>query len=74
MKPTTFSIVMNDFAVKQFGEDDAHHFYDALLRNYEITTDWGGTVYSVITLKWDYEKRTCDIFMPGYVNNVLSNE
>jgi uncharacterized coiled-coil protein SlyX len=29
------------------------------------------TVYSGVTLKWDYEKRTCDISMPGYVSNVL---
>jgi hypothetical protein len=26
-----------------------------------------------MTLKWDYKKRTCDISMPGYVSNVLSN-
>jgi hypothetical protein len=25
-----------------------------------------------MTLKWDYDERTCDISMPGYVSNVLS--
>jgi hypothetical protein len=25
-----------------------------------------------MTLKWDYDQRTCDIYMPGYVSNVLS--
>jgi hypothetical protein len=25
-----------------------------------------------MTLKWDYNKRTCDISIPGYVSNVLS--
>jgi hypothetical protein len=29
-------------------------------------------VYSSITLKWDYNNRTCDISMPGYVSNVRS--
>jgi hypothetical protein len=29
------------------------------------------TVYSGMTLKWDYKKRTCDFSMPGYVSNVL---
>jgi hypothetical protein len=29
------------------------------------------TVYSAMTLKWDYDKRTCDIYMPGYISNVL---
>jgi hypothetical protein len=71
-KPTAFSLVVDYVAVKYVADDDAHHLRNALLRNYEITTDWGGTVYSGITLKWDYEKRTCDISMPGYVNNVLN--
>jgi hypothetical protein len=71
-KPTAFSIVVDNFAVKYVTDSDAHHLPNALLRNYEITTDWGVTVYSGITLKWDYDKRTCDISMPGYVNNVLN--
>jgi hypothetical protein len=71
-KPTAFILVVDDFAVKYVTLADAHHLRNALLRNYEITTYWGGTVYSGITLKWDYDKRTCDISMPGYVNNVLN--
>jgi hypothetical protein len=54
------------------GKDNAHHLRNALLRHYEITTDWGGIVYSGMTLKWDYQKRTCDISMQGYVTNVLN--
>jgi hypothetical protein len=30
------------------------------------------TVYSGVTLKWDYNNRTCDIPVPGYVSNFLS--
>jgi hypothetical protein len=66
-KPTSFSLVVDDYVT----DADAHHMRNALICNYEITTDWGGTVYSGIKLKWDYDKRTCDISMPGYVNNVL---
>jgi hypothetical protein len=72
MKPTAFHLAVDDFAVKYVGDDDAHHLRNARLRNYEITTDWGGTVYSGITLQWDYDKCTCGISMPGYVNNVLN--
>jgi hypothetical protein len=71
-KPMAFSLVVDYFAVKYVALNDAHHLRNALLCNYEITTDWGGKVYSVITLKWDYEKLTCEISMPGYVNNVLN--
>jgi hypothetical protein len=39
---------------------------------FELTADWTATVYSGMTLKWDYNKRTCDISMNGYVSNILS--
>ena len=63
---------MDVFAVKYVGEENTYHLRNALLLSYEITTDWGGTVYSGMTLKWDYHKCTCDISMPGYVTNVLN--
>jgi hypothetical protein len=63
---------VDDFAVKYVGKDNARHLRNALLRHYEITTDWEGTVYSGMTLKWDYQQRTCDISMSGYVTNVLN--
>jgi hypothetical protein len=67
----SFSLVVNDFAVKYVGRQHADHLRNALLKTYELTTDWSGTVYSCMTLTWDYKHRTCDISMPGYVSNVL---
>jgi hypothetical protein len=64
--------VVEDFTVKYVGKQHAEHLRDALLLTYELTTDWTATVYSRMTLKWDYKSRTCDISMPGYVSNVLS--
>jgi hypothetical protein len=54
------------------GKQHADHLRNALLKSYELTTDWAAKVYSRMTLKWDYKNRTCDISMPGYVSNVLS--
>jgi hypothetical protein len=71
-RPISFTHVVDDFAVKYLGKQHAEHLRNALLRTYELTTDWTATVYSGMTLKWDYKKRTCNIFMPGYVSNVLS--
>jgi hypothetical protein len=71
-RPISFTLVVDDFAVKYVGKQHAEHLRNALLRTYELTTDWTATVYSAMTLKWDYDKRTCDISMPGYVSNVLS--
>jgi hypothetical protein len=71
-RPIYFSLVVDDFAVKYVGKQHADHLRNSLLKTYELTTDWSGTVYSGMTLKWDYKHRTCDISMPGYVSNVLS--
>jgi hypothetical protein len=71
-RPTSFTLVVDDFAVKYVDKQHAEHFWNALLRTYELATYWTATVYSGMTLKWDYKKRTCDISMPGYVSNVLN--
>jgi hypothetical protein len=71
-RPISFTLVMDDFAVKYVGKQHAEHLRNALLRTSELTTDWTATVYSGMTLKWDYKNRTYDISMPGYVSNVLS--
>jgi hypothetical protein len=63
---------VDDFAAKYVGKQHAQHLRNALLRTYELTTYWTATVYSGVTLKWDYDKKTCDISMPWYVSNVLS--
>jgi hypothetical protein len=71
-RPISFTLVGDDFAVKYVGKQHAEHLRNDLLRTYELTTDWTATVYSGMTLKWDYKHRTCDISMPGYVSKVLS--
>jgi hypothetical protein len=70
-RPIAFSLVVDNFAVKYVGKENAEQLRNALIRRYELTTDWGGTVYSGITFKWDYKNRKCDIYMPGYITNVL---
>jgi hypothetical protein len=71
-RPISFTLVVDDFAVKYVGKHHAEHLWNALLHTYELTTDWTVTVYSGMTLKWDYNKRKYDISMHGYVSNVLS--
>jgi hypothetical protein len=68
----SFTLVVDDFSANYVGKQHAEHLRNALLRTYELTTDWTATVYSGMTLKWDYKNRTCDISMTGYVSNVLS--
>jgi hypothetical protein len=70
--PISSTLIVDDFSVKYMVKQHAEHLRNTLLRTYEITTDWTATVYSGMTLKWDYKKRTCDISTPCYVSNVLS--
>jgi hypothetical protein len=71
-RPIAFSLVVDDFAVKYVGKQHADHLRNALLKSYELATEWAAKVYSGVTLNRDYTNRTCDISMPGYVSNVLS--
>jgi hypothetical protein len=70
--PIAFSLVVDDFAFKYVGKQHADHLRNALLKSYELTTEWAEKVYSGMTLKWDYKNITCDISMLGYVSNMLS--
>jgi hypothetical protein len=70
-RPIALSLIIDDFAVKYVGKQHAAHLRNTPLRIYELTTDWEVKVYSSMNLKCDYKNRTCDIFMPGYVANVL---
>jgi hypothetical protein len=62
-RPISFTLIVDDFAVKYVGKQHAEHLRNALLRTYELTTDWTATamatatatVYSGMTLKWDYK-------------------
>jgi hypothetical protein len=68
----SFTLVVDDFAVKYVGKHHAEHLRNALLQTYELKIDWMATVYSGTTLKWYYDRRMCDISMHGYISNVLS--
>jgi hypothetical protein len=57
IRPIAFSPIVDDFTVKYVGKQHADHLRDALLRSYELTTDWEGKIYYRITLQWDYKKQ-----------------
>lgn len=67
----TFTLVVDDFAVKYTSRKDADHLMHALKENYSVSEDWEGTKYCGISLKWDYTQRTCDLSMPSYIDRAL---
>ena len=64
---TAFSLVVDDFGVRYTSTENIHHLLNALKDLYRITIDWSGLHYIDINLRWDYNVRTCDFSMKGYV-------
>jgi hypothetical protein len=70
-KDIVFSLVVDDFGVGYTSQTDAEHRITTLESAYQVSTDWTGSRYCGLTLKWDYDARTCDVSMPGYIERAL---
>ena len=70
-RPILFSLVVDDFGFKYVGRAHAEHLVTTLHKYHTLKTDWAGTLYCGIKLKWDYNCRTLDLSMPGYINAAL---
>ncbi len=66
-RPISFTLVVNDFGVKYTHKEDIDHLIKCIKEQYELTKDLDGDLYCGIRLKWDYNIRTLDISMPGYI-------
>jgi hypothetical protein len=60
------------FGIKYVGRKHAEHLLNALKALYSVTWDWDGKNYTSLTLNWDYNARTVDISMPGYIEKALA--
>ena len=67
----TFTLVVDDFGVKYIGRENFQHLCDALCDLYEITVDKSGLKYLGMTLDCNYNNKTLDILMPGYIEKAL---
>ena len=67
----TFTLVVDDFGIKYTNKRQVQHLIQCLKEHYGLTEDWTGNLYCGITLDWDYERRTLDISMPGYIKKLL---
>ena len=62
-----FSLVVDDFGVKNVGKEHADHLISAIREFYLVSEDWNGSLHCGIKLKWDHQKQAVDISMPRYV-------
>ena len=70
-RPVSFTLVVDDFGIKYVGKEHTDHLLNALRQDYTLDIDWTGTLYCGISLHWDYDNKTVDISMPGYIKKVL---
>jgi hypothetical protein len=72
-RPVWFSLVVDDFVIKYIGCEHAEHFIIYTKKKYEISRDWTGCAYCGLKIYWDYNNKTVDLYMPGYINTVVHN-
>ncbi len=70
-RQTSFTLDVNDFAIKFTKMEDAQHLIETLKQDYTITIDWGATKYIGLTIDWDYNKGQVHVHMPGYLDKVF---
>jgi hypothetical protein len=66
-RPTIFTLVVNDFAIKIMSEDDANHLINILKKDCTITVDREAMKYIGLTIEWDYNYGKVHMHMPGYL-------
>ena len=70
-KNISFTLVADGFAVKCTNKRDADHLLQAIGALHKFTTDWELGLCCGMTLKWNCDERTVELFMPGHVKNKL---
>jgi hypothetical protein len=69
--PIAFTLVVNSFGVKYVGKEHVDHLIAAIKEKYKLVKDWSRDLYCGNKLAWDYNARTLDISMPGYICKML---
>ncbi|MBM4179865.1 MAG: hypothetical protein FJ211_11150, partial [Ignavibacteria bacterium] len=70
-RPIIFVLVVDDFGIQYVGREHANHLLHALQQHYEVTSDWDGSKFVGINIKWDYSIRKCHLSMNGYIDDLL---
>jgi hypothetical protein len=70
-RPSDFSLVVDNFGVKCVGKEHVMHLLEALHKLYIVTEDWDGTLFSSLTIQWNYAQKYANISMPNYIPAML---
>ena len=70
-RPITFTLCVDDFGVKDTGEQHADHLMAILQEHYTISHDWSGSRYLGMNIDWDYARREVHLSMLSYAQDTL---
>ena len=70
-KPIQFTLAVDNFCIKYGNKQDAQDIINALEKIYEaVSVDSDGELFCSIKLEWNYQNRTVDLSMPGYITKL----
>lgn len=67
----SFILTVDNVGIKYTKMRDVMHLLNDLRTKYELSTDWTGSLYCGLTLRWDYPKATVHLYMHMYIATVL---
>jgi hypothetical protein len=71
-RPLQVTLVVDDIGVKYVGKDHAEQLIRAIKsEGYDMMKDWTGILHCGTTLACDYDTKTLDISVPGYIEKLL---
>ena len=70
--PIAFSLTVDDFGCSHVGDAPFQHLIDALSPHYQCKVDRQATKFLGMHLAFDYQARTCQLSLPGYIDRGMS--
>jgi hypothetical protein len=70
-KPIQFVLVVDDFGIKHFKQEDLDHLIRSLEKQYDVAVDLGRKEFVKIELDWDYENKRVHLSMAPYLQKAL---
>ena len=68
-RPVTFTLCVDDIAVKYVGKQHIDHLMTVLSSHFTISSVCTGSLYLGLNRDWDYEKREVHLSMLSYVQD-----
>lgn len=71
VRPTAFSLVVDDFGIKFTTKEDLEHFITCMEEVYELKVDRTGSQYLGMTIVFSPDRNDVHLSMPGYIAKAM---